>query len=248
MNEDLKSLCNIDFLPQRYREAKINRSASAWRVVCVFLLAGLLLTASYYQSQHLRQAREDLVRVDLLYAKAQAQAKLIAESQVKNAPAIHKAELLTYLRHPWPRTQILYAVISTAPESVTLSSLELRFESPERTIAERGLAVSAENAVQTLNRPQRDLKELRDRLDGGRWLVSLRGTAEDAADLHSYIAGLEQQPLFSKVQLLSIETHESTSSTESEFSAQITIRPGYGQPDGPEPNKVVESTVAGVGR
>jgi Tfp pilus assembly protein PilN len=244
MNEDLKSLCTIDFLPQRYREAKINRSASAWRVVCVFLLAGLLLTASYFQSQHLRQAREDLARVDVLYAQAQAQAKAIAASQVKNAPATHEAELLTYLRHPWPRTQILNAILATAPESVFLNSLELRFDVPERAVAERG----PETTAPPLKGPQRDLKELRDRLDGGRWSVSLRGTAEDTADLHSYIAGLEQQPLFSKVQLLSIETHESASSTECEFSAQITIRPGYGQPGGPEPTKLDEASVAGVGR
>jgi Tfp pilus assembly protein PilN len=243
MNEDFKSLNNIDFLPQRYREAKIKRSASVWRLFCLFLFAGLLITASYLQSSHLQQARADLEKVNLLFTQANNIAKSVADMQAKNAPADQEAELLTYLRHPWPRSQVLAALISTVPESVNLESLEMRFQLPERTLAERvGAASDAFKPAQT--GPGKDLKQLREQLDGGHWLVSLQGTAQDSADLHSYIAELEQQPLFSKVQLLSLEAQESPTSTACKFSAQIVLRQGYGQPSGPDPLKYAPLQVA----
>jgi hypothetical protein len=81
----------------------------------------------------------------------------------------------------------------------------------------------------------RDLKRLRAELDGGRWVIALGGTAADLAELHIYLAALERQTLFAKVDLISIETHSASDVASSRFAVQIVLKPGHGQPGGPKP-------------
>jgi hypothetical protein len=232
MNEELLTLSAIDFLPQRYREARSKRSASMWRLTVVFALATMLLSTAYLQQCHLWEAKDDLARIDSLHAVTVKVAQELAAEQAR-FPAVDKeAELFTYLRHPWPRTQILNAVLTSVPKSVRLTSFGFGFELPEKPAAE-GLQTVKEDPVDKTPSPARDLKQLREQLDGGRWVVSLAGTAADLAELHAYLAKLEQHKLFAKVELVSIESPQSTESTNSQFAVRISLRPGYGQPGGP---------------
>ena len=232
MNQELRSLASIDFLPQRYREAKIKRSAGAWRLGVAFALAGMLLSTLYFQQRNLWAAQRDLAKVDILHEAARTLASQLAEEQSKFPSIDQEAELLTYLRHRWPRTQILHAVSSAMPESVQMSSLNIDFELPELRGGEN-LQTGKEDPVDKNPSAARDLKRLREELDGGRWVVSVAGTSSDLAELHAYLNLLERQTLFSKVELVSIESPQSADQTDSRFHVRLVLRPGYGQPGGP---------------
>jgi Tfp pilus assembly protein PilN len=65
-------------------------------------------------------------------------------------------------------------------------------------------------------------------------MFTLNGTTTDLAELHIYLATLEQQKLFSEVDLISIETHSANEAAGSRFTVQIVLKPGHGQPGGPK--------------
>lgn len=247
MNDDIRQLSVIDFLPLEYREAKVKRSAGVWRVLVAAAFGSLLLSAAWLQQRYLRQVEADLLRIQPLYAAAQKLSAELATEQAK-LPAIEsEAELFTYLRHPWPRTQFLQAILNSVPKSIRLSTLALSFEVPEQPRGEAA-AVPKEDPVDKTPSPARDLKRLRTELDGGHWLITIQGTATDLADLHIYLAELEHQKLFAKVDLISIETHSASEAAGARFSAQMVVKPGHGQPGGPKPTSTdvpVEQT-AGV--
>lgn len=244
MNEELHLLATIDFLPQRYREAKIKRSASVWRLGLVVALAAMLLSTVYFQQRNLWAARDDLAKVDVLHEAARTLAKHLADEQAKFPSVDKEAELLTYLRHPWRRTHILEAIFSSIPESVRISSLGIGFELPEKRGSE-GLQALKEDPVDKTPSPARDLKRLREQFDGGHWIVTVAGTAADLAELHTYLSQLEHQNLFSKVELVSIESPQSADQTGSQFHVRIILRPAYGQPGGPEIKSQVQTESAG---
>lgn len=232
MHEELQLLNAIDFLPQRYREARLKRSAGAWRILVVIVLCGMLLSTAVFQHRLLWQAEADLARIETIHTSATRLAKAMADEQAKFPGADNEASLFTYLRHPWPRTALINAVLAPIPESIRLSNLSLGFELPERPVGEAN-EVKQDDPVDKSPSPARDLKRLRTELDGGRWVVTVNGSARDLADLHVYVAELERSSLFSKVELVSIDSPHTANSNEARFVVRVVIRPGYGQPRGP---------------
>ena len=232
MNDELRSLSEIDFLPQRYREARIKRSASVWRLLMVFVFAGMLLSTAYFQQRVLWNAQDDLAKVDSLHATAVKLAAELTAEQGKFPTVNQDAELFTYLRHPWPRTQILNAILTPVPTSVRLTNLDITFELPEKRPVESSQTLKEDPFDKTPS-SARDLKRLREQLDGGRWVISLSGTSTDLAEFHGYLAELERHALFARVDLVSIESPQSAESNNSRFAVRIVLRAGYGQPGGP---------------
>jgi hypothetical protein len=243
MNEDFRSLSAIDFLPQRYRDARVRRAASLWRLALVFVLAGMLLSAGFFQQRHLGNAQRDLAKVEFLHASAAKVASELAVEQHKFPAADQEAELLTYLRHPWPRTQVLAGILREVPTTMRLTNLTLTFDLPERRTAESDHTIK-EDPVEKTPSAARNLKRLREELDGGHWVVSLRGTTSDLSDFHAYVAQLECNSIFAKVELVSIESPQSTEASLTRFAVRIVLKPGFGQPGGP----AIEAASQSAGR
>lgn len=233
MNEDIRQLSVIDFLPLEYREATVKRSANVWRVLVAIAFCSLFLLATYFQHEYRGRVEADLLKIEPMYAAAQKLAATLTAEQAKLPALETEAELFTYLRHPWPRTQCLHAILKQVPKPIRLTNLTLRFEQPEQPRGENA-QVPKEDPVDKTPSPARDLKRLRTELDGGRWVIALDGTTTDLAELHIYLAALEAQKLFAEVDLVSIETHSAKDAAGARFSARIVLLPGYGQPGGPK--------------
>lgn len=235
MNEDIRQLAAIDFLPLEYREATVKRSTNAWRVVVLIAFGSLFLFATYFQQKYRWRVEADLLQIEPIHASAQKLAATLTAEQARLPALESEAELFTYLRHPWPRTQCLHAILKQVPKPIRLTSLALRFEMPERP-QEEAAQSSKEAPVDKTPSPARDLKRLRSELDAGRWVISLEGTTTDLAELHIYLAALEGEKLFDEVDLISIETHSANDAAGARFAARIALIPGYGQPGGPRPS------------
>jgi hypothetical protein len=237
MDESTAILNAIDFLPDRYRDAKIKRSAKVWRLLLAVVFCALLSMAGFYQQRMLWQAQAELANVEVMHAAAISMSKTLADEQAKVAEFEHEADLWTYMRHPWPRTQILNAVFSPLPESAQFNSFQLSFAKQEKPVVE-GSKTLTEDPVDKTPSATRDLKRLRSEWDAGRWQVLLTGTTTDVAELHVYVAALESNKLFTNVDLLSIEAPSSPEQHHSRFILRLTLKPGYGQPGGPTISEV----------
>jgi hypothetical protein len=227
----------IDFLPVQYRQKRVQRRSQPWRIVVVASFAVLLATAVLSQQTRKRQVEKELAVVMPQYDLAVGQNRKLAELQAQLTTARNAASLFTYLRHPWPRTQLLDALLAPLPEEITFEKLQITGEAPQSRLSPGRYARLSDEAeagqVDKLPPAASDLKRLRDEFDATTVVVLISGVAWDSAALHRYLGELGRARLFSKTELDSLQSPQNDLAGGVVFRARLTVRPGYGQPGGP---------------
>ncbi|HZZ28617.1 MAG TPA: hypothetical protein VFE46_11500 [Pirellulales bacterium] len=234
---------DIDFLPTSFYEAHLQRKHSTWRVAVVVAFIALIVFAAIYQ-QFLRKLGDDqLAKLVPQFEQAKAHTEHLAQLQQALQTAERRADLFAYLRHPWPRSQILAALAEPLPDEIELDVISISRE--PLPIAEgtnpQGTAKPGETALAKLDSPQRDLLALREHCDRTQIVVNCSGLTDDPASLHRYLEQISHDSLLAKVEIRSMERVTNDLSGRIRFAAKITVRPGYGQPNGP---KLPAATVA----
>jgi len=243
-------MTNIEFLPPQFRDQGSARRGQLWHIGVFAAFGGLIAVAAIYQFATTRTLRAQLDAVQPQYELASQKSDRLSTLQKQLDSLEEKANLICYLDHPWPRTQVLSAVVTPLPETIVLRELQivaetavtdLREENPHR----RAKAGPQNKAKQEkLSHSEHDLKTLRDQHDKGRSVVHLTGTAHDTNALHNYIASLSQNTLVQSAVLTSIEAVKNDETdAASLFQVQLVLTPGFGQIDGPE-NAVADGTKA----
>lgn len=228
---------NIDFLPAEYHQKHARRQSQPWRIVVLAGFVALTASAAFSQFQHRRHVAADLKAIIPQYEEAVRQKGELTEVQSELQAAENEAELLTYLRHCWPRTQLLAALIDPLPDEVTLERLQITREKPEK----QGLAEERPRK-QGLAGPQNDqpvapavadLKRLRQKFDEMTTVMLISGITTDSLALYRYLGALDNSSLFSKAELESSETADGQDGRTEQFQAKLVVRQGYGKPGGP---------------
>jgi len=231
---------DIDFLPPGYRQQHAKRNVRVWRVVVVVSFVAMLSVASLVQYYRLAYARSCLAQLKIQRKVAENQNAQLTKIQSQLKRFSCDAELFTYLRHPWPRTQVLAALLAPLPDSVTLDQLEIKVDVPsERQRKQSRLRREpnkGEEEGESLLPAQRDLTTLREQMDSARVSIVLCGRTIDPAALHRYLGDLGRCSLFAKAELDSLEGETNGRDLPEGtmlFQAVIVLHPGYGQPGGP---------------
>ena len=106
MNQPTKLSCEIDFLPEAYHEAGVQRKNITLRVVVVMAFLCLIGFAAIYQ-QHIRIVADgQLDELLPLYERAQQETKRLAQLQQLLQSADKQAELCTYFGIPGPAARL----------------------------------------------------------------------------------------------------------------------------------------------
>lgn len=228
---------DIDFLPVAYRQMDAKRQVNPWRTVVVGAVVAMLAIGAMSQYCQRRRTEDELAAVGSFHSKAVADRERLADFQARLQSAQGEADLLTYLRHPWPRSQLLSAVAAPVPKEVTLYQIQIATESqtdaPLIDQRPRGDRKAEEEKLRKLSPAQRDAKRLREECDKAQTLVRLGGATTDTAALYRYLGVLGKSSLLAKVQLRSIESIEGPQGTQLRFQASALVQPGYDQPGGP---------------
>jgi hypothetical protein len=233
-------MTNIDFLPASYHERSVRRRARYWRLVVVSAFSAILAIAAVGQFQIRRQLLTHMEAVDRQYADVMAESNrlLAVQAQVREARA--EADLYTYLRHPWPRTQIMAQLMAALPESIAISKLAVRQEEANSLFVPAAAPTAGQPdakaaAEAALPAAQRDLKRLREGFDASGNSVVMEGTCQELPTLHIYLGALAGSEFFSEAELRSIDRVPEGQPGTYRFQARLELRPGYGQPNGPAP-------------
>jgi len=227
---------DVDFLPTQYRQQHLRRRSQPWQAVVALAFFALLVGAGFAQHRQRQRIESDLEAVEPQYQTALERQQRLSELQGRLAEVRSEAELLAYLRHPWPRTQLLAAVAGPLPDEITLQQIQIRRAAPQQPSGERRTRAEAENEEKKragLAPAARDLAELREELDGARTVVTFAGITRQSAPLHRYLGELAEHPLIAKTELEAIESVEGADEPTLRFEATLLVRPGYGQPGGP---------------
>ena len=233
---DISSL-DIDFLPAKYRELSVQRKIQNWRMLVCASFVALLACAAMIQMRTDRSLRHQLATIGPEHEIAEALSARLAQLQSESMEELARAELITYLRHPWPRTQILSRVLSQLPESIQLG--ELRVDEDESVFSP---VVAIDSVSSDANPPaerekargaKKDLETLRTEYDKRTAVVTLSGDTRDVSALHDYLSQIAKDDIVAKTELLSIERKRIEDGERIQFRVRITLRIEYGQPGGP---------------
>lgn len=168
----------IDFLPESYREQSTQRKGQLWRFAVLALFTVVLPAASFCQYRMRTAINSDLTSLSPHYAAAQADTTRVAFLQGELKKAASAAELYTFLRHPWPRTQVLSALTETLPESITLRAISidsLQAETSRESRRERHQTKDEEAKLALLPAADRDLAKLRKQAEKNYVVIQLDG-------------------------------------------------------------------------
>jgi hypothetical protein len=239
---------DIDFLPQRYRDAHAQRKRKLWGMVVVLMYAALLCTSGYLQKARQRRLTQDLAAANAQRTIVTAQSARLAAVQAELKQAEARAGLIAYLRHPWPRTQIVAAVVEAISPGLSLDELRVQRLETTHALQRRPAAGNTAEAKADDRTPaQRDLERLRDTCDVNSVVVMLKGAADDLSLVHMYLGRLGKDTLFSRVDLMNIDGQDAqrAGGKGCRFTARLVVRPGYGQPQGPTPAASAVTQVPG---
>lgn len=262
---------DIDFLPQRYREAHADRSSHIWRVVIVAVVAAVISSTAGLQIRRRAQLREHvgLARANLLAVRGQSAELPELERRMQHDEI--ESQLHTYLRHPWPKTQVLAALVRPLPEAISLTSIRIGRENAAASSVLSAEHIAAPGAPPSAPTPEtpsakEDLELLRKQFDGPRTVIHFAGNSQDAVALHHYLAELGRCDLLVDPELLSVQSStessaEGTPATKDQasvstrsFSARVYLRASFGQPNGPTADELrpasspAEASVAALQR
>lgn len=235
---------NIDFLPERYRERDLNRKATIWQCALLAGFGGLLLAASFGQLAMKRSLQSELHELEPSRIDANLKRERVEILKQRLGSSEEIAALYTYLRHPWPRTQLIVSITQSLPECVVLEGVEILEQQPDRSPFARSEGQDGANSPTSAGA---DLAELRDQHDASQLVVRIRGTVDDTSELNDYVRQLGEVPLFRNVSLSSLQSQASPNRTpRSAFELNVIVRPGHGQPGGPMAPLAMREQVAQI--
>ena len=236
-------MADIDFLPAKLREDNAQRKKQFWRGLVVAAFAVLLAVAAAVLDQRRRGVEADLLSTTGRHETVLALAQKLAKEQEETGALASRADLVAYLEHPWPRTQIMAAVLKDLPKTVAIERLHIfreimreRSDMP-REPAPSSTAATGEELLK-LNPAKRDMARLREEIDGSDIIVALDGVTRDAPALHRYLSSLGESPLLATAELVSIENAEGRAG-QSQFRLRLVVRPSHAQSDGAEPKAAI---------
>lgn len=229
---------NIDFLPARYREGYAARAAVVKRWTLVLGISVIITPLAIYQYLIHASVVHSFVLVEPEFMQAQAKSQYMTRLEADLELARGEAALLTWLNHPWPRTQVLAQVHSRLPQSVRLTGVRLTKESKALASGQQGgrnraarRAAESEVDAAAATRPaaEKDLLRLHDQLAQHDTIVTLTGVTYSTTELHTYVALLRATTLFSKSELRSVESQPGQELSKAQtFEIRLVLSPGHG--------------------
>jgi Tfp pilus assembly protein PilN len=235
---------DIDFLPAAYRQQTVHRKANVWRLLVGGGFGAALVVSFLFQQYLYSQTARRLDELKPQYEQVQSLAGRLATRQSELKAANRQADLYTFLRNPWPRTQLLAAALGQLPTCVTLREIHIARQQ-NATGELPGIRANGkrddEAETKKLDPAQRDLMRLYDENRSHATTLTLSGITSDTSVLQHYLVTLGKEKLFVKVELTSLEANHNERPGTWRFAARLEIRPGYGQPGGfePEPSRAV---------
>jgi hypothetical protein len=228
---------DIDFLPIEHRIKRERRKAQPLQLAITATVIGMVSAAAMIQHQRWIHVRKELTSITPAYQQAVQMEEKLVEVKKRLDRSRAQAELCTYLRHPWPRSQLLSALITPLPDSVAFQGVQI-FREPRAPLSpdvdpSRDEKQGGEENRGSSTPSERDLKKLHDMLDPMRTFVVLDGTVAGSSVLYHYLGGLDETDYFENARLDCLNRLNEGSESY-QFRATLTVRPGYGQPGGPE--------------
>jgi len=218
---------NIEFLPKKYKERRSNSQIQVSFTLVIGLLVTVLLIPTIFQVISLQRVWREIAAIEEDYNRVQELRMSVGNKQHRVETARHHAQLLTYLMHPHPRSQILSTVTNPLPDEILVRRIHIGPMKQGKT-----LRLESEAEAETKNLPPMlaDLQQLVNENSARRLHVKIEGTTQDTGILYEYLANLHNAELIAGAKIESIDPKIELDGTEvSDFTAFIQLKRGHAQ-------------------
>jgi Tfp pilus assembly protein PilN len=235
---------SIDFLPDIYRQRETLRRARWWWAGVAVLFAGAVVASAMAQGWLRHSLHEQLDALAPEFAAAQAQAQELSGLQAQIQRAGHEASLYTFLDSPWPRTQLLAALVAPLPEVIQFTQIRILDEEQARAATPAGPRppTNSDKPAATATPAESDLAVLREEVERRQTAIELDGLAADVPRLHQYVAEIHNSPLIAAVQIKSLAATPAGEPGQTRFTLRLLVRPGYGAKGSDSPATTAATT------
>ncbi len=224
----------IDFLPPKYRELYAVKRRQLWRTSVLLMFTAIVGSAAAVQHMMRLDAEKQLAECQASHQEAMKINNELALLYGRMDSSKRFADVVTYMRHPWPSTQLLATVVGPVSDDITLTEIHVTQEAVAQKRTERRPRLRVqENAAAKKNPAQIDLETLRQQRDQSYTTIYISGVTTDIGALHSYVGMLSVSSFCESAELASLESHPEAANETSKFRVQLRIRHGYGQSKGP---------------
>jgi Tfp pilus assembly protein PilN len=239
---------DLDFLPARYQAQNAIHKARLCQLAMSVAFGAIICLAACFQFALYRSAKQGLASIAPQHDDAVNKTTQLAALRAEVEQSRQFAKLYTFLKYPWPRTQMLADITKDLPPEVTLRELTI-VEEIANPFARTGVTVAGVTSKPAVGEtpPKSDLALLRSQLERSRSEIQISGTTTDAGALHLFVMALNGTPLFESAKLHSMEAMTGSEQAKSKFLIRLTVRPGYGQSGGPQAPPAIASQVNQIG-
>jgi len=234
---------SIDFLPESYRQREALRRARWWWGIVVLIFGGAIGASGMTQAWLRHGLNEQLDSLAADFAGAQTQVQELAALQSQIMRASQEASLYTFLENPWPRTQLLAAIVQPLTDSIRLTKITVADEEQAKNaiqVGPRNMKVEEEAAAKA-SPPEKDLVRLQDEIDRRQTAIEIDGHTADVPRLHMYVSDMNRSALIASATIKSLEAATAAQQGRTRFTLRLIVRPGYCQRGD---NPVAASTTA----
>jgi len=220
----------IDFLPERYRQATRRRRTTYWRGVVAALFVMVFAACAAGLANVQTRVRYEHQQVSARHAQAVLREAALKQKESHLAEMKLLAELVTFQRHPWPRSRIVNHLLAPLPKSMVLEKLHIVGE--QRAVAPGGETYSEAGAEvdKSIATDLAELKQSAERIDV---VVRLEGLTNDHLELHGYLQTVSRGGLFTSAEVEQIEALRDHPFATDRFTARVVVRSGWGLQGGP---------------
>jgi len=225
-----------------------------WQQVVSVTACLVVALAVGYQHHVRRGVLGQLAAVTPQYEQARQRTDQLNRLQAELKEAQAEADLITYLKHPWKRTQIVAELLKPLPDEITFTVLQIGSQHTTGNMP-AGQPLLTEKRQDEAAKPAQspaveDLKRLREEMDPVQTVVTIEGLTTDIGVLHRYLGHLNGSSLFRKVDLETLDGEQASGDKDKEkglhFVATLQVERPYGVPGGPSGPPA--ASVASLGR
>lgn len=238
------------FLPEDYVQRKAEGRANIIGLTLFCAVMGTVVAAFFVTNRNWKSVHEEREAIAVQYTAAEPEIELLIKLEEQKEQMLQKAEIVTALIEPVPRSILMAELVTRMPEEMTLLTVELKgrrvaeasttkvSDSQQRRTSVRGRKAGSLGGTKT--GAAADQVEAASILPPRyEYTLTLTGVTADNSEIADYLDGLKLSPLLRRVELHYAESQKIKDLELRKFQISAEIDPradarGIEPPTSPE--------------
>lgn len=244
------------FLPEDYVQRKAEGRANIIGLTLFCAVMGTVVAAFFVTNRNWKSVHEEREAIAVQYTAAEPEIELLIKLEEQKEQMLQKAEIVTALIEPVPRSILMAELVTRMPEEMTLLTVELKGRRVAEAAPVKGQESARQQRTSVRGRQAGSLGGTKtgagaDAVDKAsilppryEYTLTLTGVTADNSEIADYLDALKLSPLLRRVELHYAERQKMKDLELRKFQISAEIDP-RADARGIEPPKSADALVNG---